>query len=237
MGQYFDGVYLNDYKNAVVISSKDTILTGTIILGQTQRLPFFGSSFGKSFSGVVVTKEGESLRVKGTLSGDSLSLEIIVGRETTYEILIKISNNPKFNLDKYYSNPLETHDKNLIGKWVVVRLTDPTGRNIMKRRYQYEYLESGKLINDKNEVKALLNELNQGHAPLNLEVNIPDFEWIADGHKLIIKSEWGEMSETYRFQNDTLIITNERGGSEFLLRKIIIKSGISVQSAGVKEVY
>lgn len=228
-----EGVYVGELitlRNALIINTKGAKLGGQVYLSEFEKFDFLGTQSRDSLKGVILVPGGSEIVLLGKLFKDSLVAGIISDGRTKPVTLSKISSSPKYNVRRYFGTEAPLRDPLLVGKWNLVRLILPDGKEV-DDRYFYEYLSDGEMRPDVESLKRKMEE-NFRRAALQTGSSnkftfdprwIPKKSWQTRGQKLITTSVSDLVGQTtheytYQVMNDTLTITNFKGGREIFVR-------------------
>lgn len=229
-----DGVYAGEIitpKNMLVITTKRAKLGGQVYLSEFEKFDFLGAQIGDSLKGVILVPGGSEIVLLGKLFRDSLVAGIISDGQTKPVTLSKVSSSPKYNWRRYFGTEAPLRDPLLVGKWNLVRHILPDGKEV-DDKYFYEYLSDGEMRPDVESLKRKMEESFRRAALQTGSSNkytfdprwIPKMSWQTRGQKLITTSVSdlvGQATHEYVYQvmNDTLTITNFKGGKEIFVRE------------------
>lgn len=207
------GVYMGNLlssKNAFAITIKDTIATGTLYTNQYESFVFQGF-FSKNVIRGYFVEYGEPRVILAKLLSDTLKIDFISSKGDSVEkqcIMVRVSSNANYNIEKIFSKEKTEHDERLIGKWVIVKSVNSRGENTLNEIYVSEFLRHGVITYDSPTYNKLVEELAKN------KIIKPTTNWETKGNKIIFHSSLHGTSQYpiprefivhYYFSSDTLI--------------------------------
>lgn len=212
--QTVDGVYVGEIlssgKNALVISTVGATVIGHVYINQNKKYSFFGSCSDQTLEGTVFL-ESDKRNILGNFNGDSLSgkIQLLSGNLDSKSIsLIRISKNPKYNLNKIFEPERPAFSTQLLGQWRLVKKVNSGGKPVNFDNLKYEFKPLGTLLMYSNSAKvtALKKELGIKSSFM------PTAKWETRDNKLDLifgAPNIQTVTNEYEFEikGDTLILT------------------------------
>ncbi|MBS1507024.1 MAG: hypothetical protein JSS79_10295 [Bacteroidetes bacterium] len=220
--QKIDGVYFGyivSERNALILKSSESSLTGTVYLNKMETCIFAGTILNNLLTGTVRLANGKEIVLEGELVNNSLIVKLSSnGIPSKKEFLNKISSSAKYNINKLFT---EKQDPMLFGRWETIKETDSNGISIKDGKVVLEFDGSGieyvQIINLPDKLKEIGASLNYNpHKRIEMR-------WTTDGSKLhsTMKLPQGEKSDYgfYVVKSDTLSIYATNGAVTIYKKK------------------
>ncbi len=207
------GVYVGNlvsHRNALALTIKDTIATGNFFTDQYETFPFQGF-FNKNVLRGYFLEYGTPRVILGRLQNDTLKVDLFSSKSDSIEkrgVLVRVSSNPNYNVERIFAKEKIEHDERLIGKWKIVKSVNSKGENVLEEIYTEEYLRHGVISFNGPTLNKMLE------SPAFQRIIKPTTSWQTKAGKIISQSNLHgtseypvprELIERYYISNDTLI--------------------------------
>ena len=223
-----DGIYfgrLIHSENALVIFSKDTIVTGFVYLSQFERFDLFGIFSKGTLKGASIVN-GEELLIIGKPAGDSLKIDLISSNkpsEIKQVSLLKVASNPKKDVNSIFDAEKPEHDEKLIGAWLTLKSVNAEGKQVLKNKYQQEFKPNG-FISFSGPAFDKLHSSDRSK-----KIILPRYSWQTKSGRIVVNRLVDMAGVTfpgpdedvypYEIHGDTLIMTNPKTKSYYIKKK------------------
>lgn len=232
--QKAEGVYVGELimpNNALVLTVKNQLVKGKVFLSEFEKFEFVGNQKKDSIKGVILVPGTSEVVLLGKIFKDSISASLISDERKRTTMLLRIASNPNYDLRRYFGDRTPERDPLLIGKWNLVKSVTAEGKEV-PYRYFYEYLATGEM---KHDIESLKRRMEDSWRKAQVKTGqqkkftfderlLPRTTWQTSGKKLITISQSNYTPATqheydYTILNDTLTITNFKGGKEIFVRE------------------
>ena len=228
-GQPIDGVYEGEFVSqhtVFVISTAGTSVVGQFYTNKYQNHIFLGTATENEIQGILYFPMGLQISLRLKNYSDTLSISVSGATDSTSMerwILMRVSKNPKYNIEKLFTREPPQLDDRLIGRWLNIKNIDRNGREINMFKSWSEYSRSGKFEIDQRSIKEQLNKIIGNFGDRKQVEQIidykPRFTWHTQGSKVVLSSDLGfQHVEDYEIFRDTLIMTNRVGSRHIYVR-------------------
>ena len=204
----FVGIFFENKKNLLLLSEKDTLVSGALFSSTFERYAVAGTR-NKSSLTIFFLAQGTTYVFSGSVTGDTIQFNEVADTLSIRKIRVffRISNKPNYSAEKFYKNDKLERDERLIGRWGRIKKTGLSGSAQQNEYSIVTFAKNGDITEDgptMDKIKAIMKEngtkmptftwqTKSGNLIMNAYVDIPNFPGPT------------ERVHQYYFSGDTLV--------------------------------